>query len=367
MMKRTLLALACVATAAQAAAQSPRLEVVAQGLDRPWALAFLPGGDFLVTEKPGAMRIVSAQGAIGAPLTGVPKAEFTGQGGLLDVVLDRGFAGNRTLYFCFTEAGEKSTNGTALARARLKPDRSGLEDVQVIFRQAPKMASRLHFGCRIVEAPDGTLFMTLGDRFIGMQRAQTLDNHLGKVIRVAKDGSVPPDNPFVNRAGALPEIYSLGHRNPQGATLDAAGGLWIHEHGPQGGDELNRVRPGLNYGWPVITYGENYGGGKIGEGLTAKEGLEQPVLHWTPSIAPSGLARITRTAYGAAWQGSYVVGALKFKQLQRVSVDAEGRAVGKPEVLATDIGRVRDVREGPDGLLYVLTESEPGQLLRLRP
>lgn len=366
-MKRTRLALAGLAAAAEVAAQSPRPEVIAQGLDRPWAFAFLPGGDFLVSEKPGAMRIVSAQGSIGAPLTGVPKAEFAGQGGLLDVVLDSGFASNRTLYVCYTEAGEKNTNGTALARAQLKADRSGLEAVQVIFRQAPKMAGRHHFGCRIVEARDGTLFMTLGDRFSGMQRAQTLDNHLGKVIRVAKDGSVPPDNPFVNRAGALPEIYSLGHRNPQGATLDAAGGLWIHEHGPQGGDELNRVRPGLNYGWPVITYGENYGGGKIGEGHTAKEGMEQPVLHWTPSIAPSGLARITSTAYGTAWQGSYVVGALKFRQLQRVSLDAEGRALGKPAVFAADIGRVRDVREGPDGLLYVLTESEPGQLIRLRP
>lgn len=366
-MKRALLVLASLAAAAQVAAQNLRPEVVAQGLDRPWAFAFLPGGDFLVSEKPGAMRIVSAQGTIGTPLTGVPKVEFAGQGGLLDVVLDSDFASNRTLYFCFTEAGDRNTNGTALARAQLKVDRSGLEAMQVIFRQAPKMAGRHHFGCRIVQARDGTLFMTLGDRFSGMQRAQTLDNHLGKVIRVAKDGSVPPDNPFVNRAGALPEIYSFGHRNPQGATLDASGGLWIHEHGPQGGDEFNRVRPGLNYGWPVITYGENYGGGKIGDGLTAKEGMEQPVLHWTPSIAPSGLTRITSSAYGASWRGSYVVGALKFRQLQRVSLDDQGRAVGKPVVFAADIGRVRDVREGPDGMLYVLTEGEPGQLTRLRP
>ncbi len=366
-MKRTLTALACLAAAAQLAAQSPRPEVIAKGLDRPWAFAFLPGGDFLVTEKPGTLRIVSAQGTIGAPLAGVPQALFAGQGGLLDVALDSGFASNRTLYLCYTEAGEGNTNGTALARAQLKADRSGLEAVQVIFRQVPKLAGRHHYGCRIVEGRDGTLFMTLGERFSGMQRAQTLDNHLGKVIRVNKDGSVPADNPFVGRAGALPEIYSIGHRNPQGAVLDATGGLWLHEHGPQGGDELNRVRPGLNYGWPVITYGENYGGGKIGDGITAKDGMEQPVVFWKDSIAPSGLTRITSKAYGEAWTGSYVVGALKFRQLQRITLDAEGRAVGKPEVFAADIGRVRDVRQGPDGLLYVLTENDPGQLIRLRP
>nr|WP_246030656.1 PQQ-dependent sugar dehydrogenase [Roseateles asaccharophilus] len=369
-----LLICAAALSGATALAQTPaprHVETVASGLERPWALAFLPGGDFLVSEKPGALRVVSAQGRIGAPLTGLPAIQFAGQGGLLDVVLDRDFERSRALSFCFTEAGagaDKGRNGTALARATLKADRTGLEQVQIIFRQAPKMEGRHHFGCRIVESTDGqSLFLTLGERFTGMQRAQTLDNHLGKVVRVLKDGRPHPDNPFVKTAGALPEIYSLGHRHPQGALLDATGQLWIHEHGPQGGDEINRVLPGRNYGWPVITYGENYGGGKIGVGITHKDGLEQPVWQWTPSIAPSGFARISSSAYGSDWQGSYVVGALKFRQLQRVSLDAEGRIVGKPLVFAQDIGRVRDVREGPDGLLYVLTEDEPGRLLRLKP
>lgn len=371
-MRRLTFALLALAAASAVQAQAPKtVDTVASGLDRPWALAFLPGGDFLVTEKPGALRLVSAAGQISAPLSGLPAVDFAGQGGLLDLVLDRDFERSRALSFCFTEPGtgaEKGSNGTALARATLKADRSGLENVQVIFRQAPKMEGRHHFGCRIVEAGDGqSLFMTLGERYKGMQQAQTLDNHMGKVVRVLKDGRPHPDNPFVKTAGARPEIYSLGHRNPQGALLDAKGQLWLHEHGPQGGDEINRVQAGRNYGWPVITYGENYGGGKIGEGLTKKDGLEQPVWQWTPSIAPSGFTQITSTAYGAAWQGSYVVGALKFRQLQRLTLDADGRIVGKPEVFQADIGRVRDVRQGPDGLLYVLTEDQPGRLLRLKP
>jgi len=369
-MNRPLAAL-LLGAAAAAQAQAPQtVETVATGLDRPWAVAFLPGGDFLVTEKPGALRIVSAKGDIGAPLAGLPAIDFAGQGGLLDVVLDRDFERSRALSFCFTEPGtgaDKGRNGSALARAQLKADRSGLEQVQVIFRQAPKLEGRHHFGCRIVEAADGqSLFMTLGERYKGKQQAQTLDNHLGKVVRVLKNGQPHPGNPFLKTAGARPEIYSLGHRNPQGALLDAQGQLWAHEHGPQGGDEINRIQPGLNYGWPVITYGENYGGGKIGEGLTRKDGLEQPVWHWTPSIAPSGFTQITSSAYGAAWQGSYVVGSLKFRQLQRVQLK-DGRIVGQPEVFQNDIGRVRDVRQGPDGLLYVLTEDEPGRLLRLKP
>lgn len=367
----SLLALTAALAAAGVQAQAPKtVETVATGLDLPWAVAFLPGGDFLVTEKTGAMRVVSAQGQIGAPLSGLPAIDYAGQGGLLDVVLDRDFARTRALSFCFTEPGtgaDQGKNGTALARATLKADRSGLENVQVVFRQAPKIDGRHHFGCRIVEAADGkALFMTLGERYLGMQRAQTLDNHLGKVVRVGKDGSVPADNPFVKTAGALPEIYSFGHRNPQGALLDADGRLWAHEHGPQGGDEINLVRPGVNYGWPVITYGENYGGGKIGDGLKQKDGLAQPVWHWTPSIAPSGFTQVTSTAYGQAWQGSYVVGSLKFRQLQRV-VLKDGAIVGTPEVFAKDLGRVRDVRQGPDGLLYVLTEDAPGRLLRLKP
>ena len=369
-MNRPLAALLLGASAATQAQAPQTVETVATGLDRPWAVAFLPGGDFLVSEKPGALRIVSAKGEIGAPLTGLPAIDFAGQGGLLDVVPDRDFERSRALSFCFTEPGtgaDKGRNGSALARALLKADRSGLEQVQVIFRQAPKLEGRHHFGCRIVETADGqSLFMTLGERYKGMQQAQTLDNHLGKVVRVLKNGQPHPGNPFLKTAGARPEIYSLGHRNPQGLMLDAQGQLWAHEHGPQGGDEINRIQPGQNYGWPVITYGENYGGGKIGAGITQKDGLEQPVWHWTPSIAPSGFTQITSSAYGAAWQGSYVVGSLKFRQLQRVQLK-DGRIVGQPEVFQNDIGRVRDVRQGPDGLLYVLTEDEPGRLLRLKP
>ncbi|MFY7867176.1 PQQ-dependent sugar dehydrogenase [Roseateles sp.] len=362
-MKKYLLGL-LLPIAAQAQAQVLKTELVAQGFQSPWAIAALPDGEWLVTEKPGALRKVDAKGKVSAPLKGVPKVDAVGQGGLLDLVLDSGFASNRQLYFCFTEAGAGG-NGTALAKARLNAEGTALEQVQVIFRQVPKMEGRHHYGCRIVEAADGSLFMTLGERFMGMQRAQQLDNHLGKIVRITKEGQAPADNPFTKTTGALPEIYSYGHRNPQGLLLDAQGQLWAHEHGPQGGDELNRVQAGKNYGWPVITYGENYGGGKIGEGLTAKEGMEQPTLHWTPSIAPSGLVQLSSKAYGESWQGSFFLGSLKFRYLERVQFQA-----GKPVVqqkLLQDVGRLRDVRQGSDGLLYVLTENEPAQLLRLRP
>lgn len=279
----------------EARAQTVRPETIASGLDHPWALAFLPEGRFLVTERPGRMRVVGPQGQVGPALAGVPQVAAGGQGGLLDVVLDSDFARNRTLYFCFSEPGGGG-NSTALARARLADDERGLQDVRVIFSQKPRFASAQHFGCRIVEARDGTLYLTLGDRFRRMQDAQTLDNHHGKVVRVQKDGGVPADNPFVGRAGALPEIWSYGHRNAQGATLGPDGSFWMHEHGPQGGDEINVPRAGRNYGWPVITYGENYGGGAIGDGLKEKAGLEQPLHHWTPSIAPSGMVSSPATA-----------------------------------------------------------------------
>jgi glucose/arabinose dehydrogenase len=348
--------------AAPAAAQSVRAETIATGLEHPWALAFLPEGRFLVTERPGRMRVVEADGKLGAPLAGVPEVVARGQAGLLDVVLDSAFAQNRTLFFCFSEAGEGG-NGTALARARLGAGR--LEDVKVIFRQQPKVSSNLHFGCRIVEAKDGTLFMTLGERFSRKEDAQRLDNHLGKIVRVAKDGSVPRDNPFVGRAGALPEIWSYGHRNGQGATLGPDGNLWMHEHGPQGGDEINVPRAGRNYGWPVITYGENYGGGPIGEGITAKEGMEQPLHYWVPSIAPSGMAFLTSDRYGAGWQGNLFVGSLKFGYLDRIEL-ANGRPAREQRLLE-GVGRVRDVRQGPDGLLYVVTDEGNGKLIRVRP
>ena len=368
-----LLQTAAPAVGAQPAAGPVRAIPVAQGLENPWAVAFLPEGRFLVTERPGRLRVVEANGRLNPPVAGLPALAAGVQGGLLDVVLDRGFASNRTLYFCFSEPAPVGAagNSTALARARLSEDRTRLEDVRVIFSQRPKVASSLHFGCRIVEGmkdgrPDGTLFLTLGERFQRMQDAQTLDNHHGKIVRIGKDGSVPKDNPFVGRSGALPEIWSYGHRNPQGATLGPDGRLWMHEHGPQGGDEINLPQPGRNYGWPVITFGEQYGGGPIGAGITAKAGMEPPLHHWTPSIAPSGMAFLTSDRYGPAWRGSLFVGSLKFQFLNRVEL-AGGQVVGE-ERLLTDLGeRIRDVRQGPDGWLYVLTDNAKGRLLRLAP
>jgi len=362
--------------ATPAAADAPRLEArtVAKGLEHPWALAFLPDGRYLVTEKPGRLRVIEADGRVLAPVAGLPAIAAGGQGGLLDVQLDSDFARNRTLYFCFSEAGpggDKAVNSTALARARLSDDATRLDDVKVIFSQQPKYASRLHFGCRIVERrvdgkPDGTLFLALGERSTAKEESQNLRSHFGKVVRVGKDGSVPADNPLRQRADALPEIWSWGHRNPQGAALGPDGQLWVHEHGAQGGDEINRPMAGRNYGWPVITHGENYGGGKIGVGITAKEGMEQPLLHWTPSIAPSGMAFITSDRYGAAWKGQMVVGALKSRMLERLALQ-DGRVTAR-HLLLPELGqRVRDVREGPDGWLYLLTDASNGQLMRVQP
>lgn len=341
-------------------------EVVASGLEHPWGLAFLPGGRFLVTERPGRLRVVEPGGRLGPPLAGLPQVAAGGQGGLLDVITDADFARNRRIFFCYSEpAPEGRGNGTALASATLAPDAPALQDVKVLFSQSPKVASQLHFGCRIVQAPDGNLFLTLGERFSRKDDAQRLDGRLGKVVRLAPTGGAAPGNPLASRAGALPEIWSWGHRNPQGATWGPDGRLWIHEHGPQGGDEINRPEPGRNYGWPVITYGENYGGGRIGEG-TAKAGMEQPLHYWVPSIAPSGMAFLTSDRYGAAWKGSLFVGSLKFARLHRLEL-RDARVV-RDEYLLDDLGaRIRDVRQGPDGWLYLLTDSPDGQLLRLKP
>ncbi|WP_260685267.1 PQQ-dependent sugar dehydrogenase [Variovorax sp. KBS0712] len=345
-----------------------RAETVASGLENPWGVAFLPEGRFVVTEKPGRLRLVAADGKLGAPIQGLPPIAAGGQGGLLDVLADSGFAQNRTLYFCYSEPepGSGSANSTALARARLSADGTKLEALQVIFSQKPKVASRAHFGCRIVEARDGNLFLTLGDRFSRKDDAQTLDNHHGKVVRVAKDGSVPKDNPFVGKPGALPEIWSYGHRNSQGATLAPDGRFWMTEHGPQGGDEINIPRAGVNHGWPVITYGENYGGGKIGDGITRKDGMEQPLHYWVPSIAPSGMAFLTSDRYGAGWKGNLFVGSLKFGYLDRIELK-DDKVVAEHKLLADGRARIRDVKQGPDGLLYVLTDESDGKLLRLRP
>ncbi|HYD96810.1 MAG TPA: PQQ-dependent sugar dehydrogenase, partial [Noviherbaspirillum sp.] len=362
----SLALLAPLAAGAQSAARITP-EVLTDKLDHPWGVAFIGDGRMLVTERPGRLRVVQANGELGAPLQGLPKIDAGGQGGLLDVITDSGFARNRTLYFCFSEpAASGSGNSTALASARLSDDLKRLEQVKVIFSQKPKYGSNAHFGCRIVEHGDGTLFLTMGDRYNRKEDAQKLDNHHGKIVRIRKDGSVPKDNPFVGKQGALPEIWSYGHRNAQGAALDANGRYWMHEHGAQGGDEINRPEAGKNYGWPVITHGENYGGGKIGEGISEKAGMEQPVHHWTPSIAPSGMAFLKSDKYGKDWQGSLFVGSLKFRYLDRIEL-RDGKVVKEEKLLADHGARIRDVKEGPDGLLYVLTDERRGELIRLRP
>ena len=366
-----LIAFGCAASSsAQNTGPAVSLVPVATGLANPWALAFLPDGQFLVTERPGRMRVVSATGQLGPALAGAPAVAAGGQGGLLDVVTDADFARNRRIYFCFSEpAASGAGNSTAVARATLAADAKGLQDVRVVFSQHPRVESALHFGCRIVQAPDGNLFVALGERYHRKDDAQKLDNHHGKVIRITPDGAVPPGNPFATplagQPGALTEIWSYGHRNPQGATLGPDGKLWMHEHGPQGGDEINLPQPGRNYGWPVVTFGENYGGGKMGEG-TAKAGMEPPLHHWTPSIAPSGMAFLTSTRYGAAWQGSLFVGSLKFGTLHRLEV-AGGKVQREEKLLQGNGERIRDVRQGPDGLIYMVTDSAEGRLLRLQP
>ncbi len=358
--------------AASAHATSPtwsggtvRVQTVASGLEHPWSLAFLPEGGFLVTERPGRLRVIDPQGRLGPPLGGLPEVAGQGQGGLLDVALDNGFERNRTLYFCFSEPAEGGTNSTALARARLPAGSARREDVRVIFSQQPRVASPLHFGCRIVQMPDGHLFLALGERYHRMQDAQKLDNHLGKVLRLTPEGAPAPGNPYAGRTGARPEIWSHGHRNPQGATLGPDGRLWVHEHGPQGGDEINLPQAGRNYGWPVVTFGEQYGGGPVGEGLTSKPGMEPPLYHWTPSIAPSGMAFVTSDRYGAAMRGNLFVGSLKFRQVVRLEMD--GPRVLREQRFDPAGDRIRDVRQGPDGWLYLLTDSPQGRLLRLLP
>jgi glucose/arabinose dehydrogenase len=333
----------------------------AEGLEHPWSLAFLPDGRMLVTERPGRLRYLSAAGKPSEPIAGVPDVFAHGQGGLLDVIADPAFAKNSIIYFSYAEPGTDDTNGTAVARARL--DGQQLRDVQVIFRQAPKFASRHHFGSRLVFARDGTLFITLGERNSQRDLAQDLTTHIGKIVRITRDGGVPGDNPFAGREDVRPEIWSYGHRNVQGAVLHPeTGKLWTHEHGPQGGDEINLPEPGRNYGWPVITFG--YGtGAAIGE-VTAKQGMEQPLHYWVPSIGPSGMVFHSGRTY-PAWKGQLFVGAMPAKQLVRLVIGAGGR-VSHEERIA--IGRrVRDVREGPDGALYLVTDEDAGQVLRVVP
>ncbi|MFM2056008.1 MAG: hypothetical protein RLY71_393 [Pseudomonadota bacterium] len=374
-----VLALSGLIGGASKAAAAPRAVTVAEGLEHPWGLAFLPDGRMLVTERPGRLRIVTPDGRIGAPVAGLPAVDAGGQGGLLDVVLDPRYADNGLVYWSYSEPGqgaEVGRNGTAVARGKLVStvgDTSGktsparLEQVQVIFRQQPKVDSRAHFGSRLVFAPDGRLFVTLGERYSRKDDAQRLDNHLGKIVRIEADGSVPVDNPLVGQPGARPEIWSWGHRNVQGAAINPADGtLWATEHGPQGGDELNHVQRGRNHGWPVITHGRNYGTGtRIGEG-TERADVVAPVRTWVPvSMAPSGLAFLSSERY-PGWQGSLFLGALRGEVLWRMTLDGE-RVKSEQRLLDGLNERIRDVRQGPDGWIYLLTDSLRGRVLRLQP
>lgn len=349
------------------AAVGVKVETVAEGLEQPWGLAFMPDGRMLVSEKPGRLRIVSKDGKVSPAIEGVPAVDDEGQGGLLGVALDPKFAENKLIYFSYSEPRGDAGNGTTVARARL--DETGgtlrLADLKIIFRQMPTFKSNHHFGSRLVFAPDGTLFVTLGDRNKGRDQVQKLDSHFGKLIRINSDGSVPKDNPFVGKPGAKPEIWSYGHRNIQGAALHPeTKQIWLVEHGPRGGDELNSVQKAKNYGWPVITYGTEYHGPKIGEG-THKEGMEQPVHYWVPSIGTSGMTFYTGDLF-PAWKGDVFVGGLASQSLARV--DMEGGKAVRWENMLSDLGeRIRDVVQGPDGALYLLTDNPEGRVLRVVP
>jgi glucose/arabinose dehydrogenase len=337
-----------------------RVHIVARGLEHPWGLAFLPDGRMLVTERLGRLRIVDPDGSISPPLAGLPEITARGQGGLLDVALHPEFADNGLVYLSYAAKG-RSGVGTEVARGRLEGN--ALLATEVIFRATPKGRGGRHFGSRLVFHPDGSLFVTLGDRG-DRPRAQRLDDHAGTVIRIDDRGGVPPDNPFAGRSGAKAEIFSYGNRNVQGSAIHPVSAeLWAHEHGPQGGDELNVIRAGVNYGWPVITYGVNYGlGTRIGEG-THKKGMAQPLHHWVPSIAPSGMALYTADRF-PKWRGNLFIGSLKFRQLVRLELLGE-QVVHEERMLEDVLGSIRDVKQGPDGYLYLLADASDGILARL--
>lgn len=358
--------------------------VLAKGLDKPWAVEPLPNGDFLVTEKTGNMRVVSAKGEVGQPIGGLlpigaggvspvsgqgglPPITARGQGGLLDVALSPTFQKDRTIFWSFSEQ-RTGGSGTSVARGVLSEDRKNLEQVRVIFRAMPTYDNGLHFGSRLAFGTDGKLYITLGERFDKMTtrpQAQQLSSHLGKIIRINPDGSVPDDNPFAKQTGAMPEIWTLGHRNVQASAFDENGRLWTVEMGPQGGDELNLIEKGKNYGWAVISYGEEYSGEPIPGNITQKEGYEQPIYYWDPVIAPSGAQFYTGDAF-PAWRGSLFVGALREQRLVRLVIK-DNRVVGEEHLLADRGQRIRDVRQGFDGALYVVTDNSNGELWKIAP
>ncbi|MBW3571068.1 MAG: PQQ-dependent sugar dehydrogenase [Gemmatimonadetes bacterium] len=346
------------------------VQVVASGLAKPWAVEPLPDGSVLVSEKRGRLRIVSATGQIGGPIAGVPAVDAGGQGGLLDVALSPDFARDRTIFWSYTEPREGG-NGTSVARGVLSTDRTRLEQVRVILRTRPTYDNNLHFGSRLAFGPDGKLYVTTGDRSARETRPQAQDpgSHLGKTLRINPDGSVPRDNPLVGRAGALPEIWSVGHRNIQAAAFDPQGGFWTIEHGTRGGDEVNLIQPGGNYGWPVAAYGVEYRGGPItsalGTAQTQRPGTEQPVYYWDPVIAPSGAQFYTGDAF-PAWRNSLFVGGLASMRLVRLVIQND-RVTGEEHLLTDRRKRIRDVRQGPDGALYVVTDEDSAELWRIAP
>ena len=344
------------------------VEEVAKGLKFPWGLQFLPDSRMLVTERGGTMRLVAKDGKFSKPVEGLPHVVNKGQGGLLDVLLSPDFAVSGTIFFSYAEPRGGFSNGTSVVRAKLvlEGESGRIENGEVIFRQEPAARSFYHFGSRLVWDKTGALFVSLGERADLSEGAQDLGTHLGKVVRILPDGSAPKDNPFVSRDDVRPEVWSYGHRNVQGAAIDPeTGQLWTTEHGPKGGDELNHPEAGKNYGWPVITYGIDYSGEKIGDGIKAKDGMEQPVYYWKPSIGTSGLAFYTGDLF-KGWKGNLLAGGMAGLTLERLVLEA-GKVVAVEHLLKERNERIRDVRVGPDGAVYVLTDDDDGKLLRLRP
>ena len=344
------------------AAQTNDLQVteLASGLKNPWGMVFLPEGDVLVTERAGAIRRFSFNDGLSEPLTNVPKVDAVNQGGMLDIAIDPDYTTNNTIYFCYSKAGD---GGRSSAVAKAKLNGQALSDVSTIFVANPLVDNGFHFGCRLAFDADKHLYITLGDRYKYMDEAQNTDNHLGKIVRINTDGSVPATNPFAK--GKAPEVFTYGHRNVQGLTIHPqSGAVWSMEHGPKGGDEINVLEKGSNYGWPVITYGIDYSGEIISD-KTAQEGMEQPWLYWDPSIAPSGMAFYTGTAF-KDWEGDLLVGSLKFTHLRRIEID-NGKPGKQHEYLRDQAARIRDVEVGPDGLIYLLTDAPDGKLLQLSP